>query len=324
MNTSERARWLEARRTGIGGSDIAAILGLSPWKTALDVYLEKRGEVEDSVSDSDAVYWGNVLEAVVADEYAKRTGRKIQRINQIIRHPEYDWAIGSIDRAIVADGTRARIDRRTSRLLGADGVLECKTTSAFARAQWGRDEDDEAIPLHYQAQGMWYLAITGLPWCDFAALIGGQRFVIKRLMRDDEVIAQIFERAEDFWHRHVLAGVPPEPANARDVERLFPVDDGESIEADAELIAVYQAAREAREAMREAEAQYEAACERIKAALGPHSTLTLDGKPIVTWRAPKPARKTDWKALAATLSPELIEQFTREIPGSRRFILKDL
>ena len=319
-------QWLANRRSGIGGSDIAAILGLSPWKTALDVYLEKRGEADGTVSDSDAVYWGNVLEAVVADEYAKRTGRKIQRINQIIRHPEYDWAIGNIDRAIVSPGSRVRVAGDGGTLLGADGILEVKTASMFKASEWGRDGDEDAVPLHYQAQVMWYLGITGQHWADVTALIGGQRMVIRRIHRDDETIAAMLERAHEFWHRHVLTRTPPEPAKAKDAERLVPADHGEAIEATDDLLAAYNAAREAKARIAQAEADYEAAAERIKLALGERSVLTLNGKPLVTWKAAKPTRRTDWKEVAAALHApaDVIAAHTTETPGSRRFILKEI
>ncbi|WP_062196452.1 YqaJ viral recombinase family nuclease [Caldimonas taiwanensis] len=329
MNAAaDRAEWLAERRSGIGGSDIAAILGLSPWKTAVDVWLEKTGRsTDDTIGDAEAVRWGALLEDVVAREYAERTEHNIQRVNRILRHPSHEWAIGNIDRAIVAPGSRVRVADDGGTLLGADGLLEVKTASAYKAGEWGRDGDDDAVPLHYQAQCMWYLGITGQPWCDVAALIGGQRLVIRRIHRDDETIAAMLERADDFWHRHVLGGQAPEPATARDVETLFRSDNGEALEADDELLAAYSAARAAKNDMAYAEARYEEAVERIKLALGERSALTFNGQPLATWKATKPARRTDWKALVHHHWPvppaELVEQFTTETPGSRRFLLKE-
>lgn len=324
--TSERARWLEARRSGIGGSDIAAILGLSPWKTALDVWLDKTGQAEDSVGNAEAVRWGTILEDVVAREYSERTERAVQRVNRILRHPAHEWAIGNIDRAIVAPGSRVRVADDGGTLLGADGLLEVKTASAYKGGEWGRDGDEDAVPVHYQAQVMWYMGITGQPWCDVAALIGGQRMVIRRIHRDDETIAAMLERAHDFWHLHVLTRQPPEPTTAKDVERLFPADNGEAVEATDDLLAAYNAAREAKARIAQAEADYDAAVERIKLALGERSALTLNGRPLVTWKATKPTRRTDWKAVAEVLQApsEVIAAHTTETPGSRRFILKEI
>ena len=321
-------KWIEDRKSGIGGSDIAAILGISPWKTALDVWLDKTGQAQDALSDAEAVRWGTLLEDVVAREYADRTDNAVQRINRILRHPKNEWAIGNIDRAIVAPGSRVRVAGDGGTLLGAQGLLEVKTASAYKAGEWGRDGDEDAVPVHHQAQVMWYLGITGLQWADVAALIGGQRMVIRRIYRDDETIAAMLERASAFWHQHVLKRQPPEPAKAKDVERLFPADNGETLEATDELLAAYNAAKEAKARMAQAEADYEAATERIKLALGERSALTLNGQPLVTWKASRPTKRTDWKALVYHHWPvpprDLVEQFTTETPGTRRFLLKEI
>jgi putative phage-type endonuclease len=324
---SAHEEWLAKRRSGIGGSDIAAILGLSTWKTAVGVWLDKTGQsTEDAVGNSEAAYFGTLFEAEIAREYGRRTDRAVQRVNRILRHPEHEWAIGNIDRAVVSPGSRVRVAEDGGTLLGADGLLEVKTASMFKASEWGRDGDDDAVPLHYQAQVMWYLGITGQPWCDVTALIGGQRMVIRRIHRDDETIAAMLERAHEFWHRHVLTRKPPEPAKAQDVERLFPADNGEAIEATDDLLAAYNAAREAKARIAQAEADFESAIERIKLALGERSALTLNGRPLVTWKAAKPTRRTDWKEVAAALHApaDLIAAHTTETPGSRRFLLKEI
>ena len=107
----DRTAWLAARRTGIGGSDISAILGLSPWRSPVHVWLDKTGQAPDEPpANAEAMYWGKTLEDVVAREYAQRTGRRVQRVNAILRHPQHEWMLGNIDRAIVAEGSRARLD----------------------------------------------------------------------------------------------------------------------------------------------------------------------------------------------------------------------
>ena len=108
-NDIGRLEWLQARRAGIGGSDIGAILGLSRYRSPVDVWLDKTGQAEADTGMSEAAYWGVELEATVAAEYAKRTGNKVQRVNQMLRHPEHDWMLANIDRAVVADGSRGRV-----------------------------------------------------------------------------------------------------------------------------------------------------------------------------------------------------------------------
>jgi predicted phage-related endonuclease len=172
---------------------------------------------------------------------------------------------------------------------------------------------------------MWYLGVTGLPWCDVAALIGGQHLVVKRIERDEETIAAMFERAEKFWRDHVLERVPPPPATAREAEHAWPQDNGETLEADEQLIAAYNAAREARARMAEAERDYEEAVERIKLALGERSALTLDGRPIVTWKTTAPREKIDYQAVIseAGVPAEIIAKHTIIQPGIRRFHIKE-
>lgn len=323
-----RDEWLAARRTGIGGSDIAAILGISPWRTPLDVWRSKVEPQPEPADLPEPMYWGQILEDLVAREYMRREGRRVQRVNTLLRHPAHMWAIATIDRAVVRDRTRARTDRQ-GRLVGAEGILECKTAHALKGDEWGRPDDPDAIPAPYAAQGMWYLAVTGLPWCDFAVLIGGQRFLVRRLERDEETIRSMLEFAGDWWKRHVEERTPPPPKTAEEVQSLFPVDNGSALEANEHLIQLYNDARAARARMDEAQTEYEGAVEKLKLALGEKSALTLNGRPIVTWKAPKPYPKTDWKALvehhwAKNVPGELLEMFTVTYQPPRRFLLKEI
>jgi putative phage-type endonuclease len=133
INTAAMSRedWLRERRRGIGGSEAAAILGLSPWATPLDVYLDKIGEGED-VEETEAMYFGTILEGVVADEFSRRTGLKVRRRNALLTHPDYPWMIANIDRMVVGGG-----------------LLECKTCNAFN--PW-----NGVVPEHYQIQVQHY------------------------------------------------------------------------------------------------------------------------------------------------------------------------
>ena len=98
MTSAERLEWLKTRQTGIGGSDVAAILGLSRYKSALDVYNDKVGEVSDS-EQSQVAYWGTQLEDIVSKEFQKRTGMKVQKVNSQLSLD--GWMHANIDRAVV-------------------------------------------------------------------------------------------------------------------------------------------------------------------------------------------------------------------------------
>ncbi|EGO8273418.1 endonuclease, partial [Enterococcus faecalis] len=90
--------WLEDRRKGIGGSDVATILGLNQYKSAYQLWLEKTGQVELKDTESEPAYWGNVLEEVVAKEFQERTGKKVRRRNQVFEHSLHPFLRANIDR----------------------------------------------------------------------------------------------------------------------------------------------------------------------------------------------------------------------------------
>lgn len=331
MDTPDRAAWLEARRTGIGGSDVAAILGISPYRSPLDVYLDKIGAAKP-LQDNEPMYWGRRLEDVVAHEWQERNGRKVQRINSMIRNTDRTWMLANIDRAIVAQGSRARLDA-AGRLVGADGLIECKTASAYAAQDWQGLDGSDALPVYYAAQGMWYIAVTGQDVCEFAALIGGQKFAQRRVERDEETIRGIVEQVEEFWLRHVVAGLPPEPRTAADAAKLWAKDHGEMIaidEATGLLVAVNEL-RQLRQRAKEVEAQIDGLTDELKLAIGPASGLAIGGKPVVTWTAPKDREVVNWQAIANDLAAVAGEQafaiarqrHTTTKAGSRRFLVKD-
>ena len=323
--SAQRDAWLQSRRGGLGGSDIAAVLGISPWRSPLDVYLDKTGAAEPQ-PDSEPMYWGRKLEDVVAAEFAVRTSRRVQRVNTMLRDAERPWMLANIDRALVALGARARLDA-AGRLVGAAGILECKTVSAYAAQDWQGEDGSDALPVYYAAQGMWYLAVTGQDVCEFAALIGGQRFVVRRVERDADTIRGMVEQAEVFWRRHVLAVVPPDPRSADDAARLWRRDSGElrAIDDDTDLLVAINEYRMLRDNARDLEQQMVEIADELKLGIGPAAGLSIAGRPVCTWKAAKDCERTDWEAVAraAGASPELIAAHTSTKPGSRRFLLKD-
>ncbi|WP_303220378.1 YqaJ viral recombinase family protein [Enterococcus asini] len=181
--------WLLDRRRGIGGSDVATILGLNKWKSAYQLWLEKTGQVELDHTDSEPAYWGNVLEEVVAKEFQERTGLKVRRRNQVFEHPLHPFLRANIDRDVV----------------GEKAVLECKTANQFLAKEW----EGEEIPLSYLCQVQHYMNVMNYDHAYIAVLIGGQKFVWKRIERDQELIDMITERLVDFWETNVVEGVEP-------------------------------------------------------------------------------------------------------------------
>ena len=181
--------WLEDRRKGIGGSDVATILGLNKYKSVYRLWLEKTGQVEVTSAQSEAAYWGNTLEEVVAEEFSKRTGKKVRRRNRVFEHSKYPFLRANIDRDIV----------------GENAVLECKTANQYLANEWDEDE----IPIQYICQVQHYMNVLNLDYVYFAVLIGGQKFIWKKMERDQELIDMITEKLVEFWTENVEKGIEP-------------------------------------------------------------------------------------------------------------------
>ncbi|MFI2132877.1 YqaJ viral recombinase family protein [Lysinibacillus fusiformis] len=207
-----RDEWLDARRAGIGGSDVGAIMGFNQYKSAYQVFLEKTGQYHEEI-DNEAVYFGNALEDFVAQEFAKRTGKRVRRLNKMLVHPEHDFMLANLDRVVV--GERA--------------VLECKTASEYVKEAW----EGEEIPASYLCQVHHYLAVTGFEKAYIAVLVGGNKFIWKEIERDEEFIEILIDREKDFWENHVLKDIAP-PIDGSDatndlIKKMYPQDDGTAI-----------------------------------------------------------------------------------------------
>lgn len=296
---------IEARRQGIGGSDVAAILGLSPWHTAVDVALEKRGECPPK-GNQEAMHWGSLLEDVIALEYARVTGRRVQRVNATLRHPDHDWMLAHIDRAIVNREVAGNVRWRGGRLT-TDRLLECKTANGFAAQAWGEPGSD-AIPDHYLVQCQWYLGITGCEVADLAVLIGGQDYRAYSIPRDEGLIGAATQAAERFW-RNLQQGIFPEPQSVEDARRLWPLHQaGKSVIVGPEVadacLRLEQLAAE-RKRLEEEEEQAKA---RITAAFGDAEEITHQGRRLATWKSQAWSRVDVTRFKAE--QPQIAEQYT--------------
>lgn len=201
----ERDAWLELRRKGIGGSDVSAIAGLNKYKSAIQVYLEKIGEWPAEDSAGEAAYWGNRMEDVIAHEFQQRTGIKVKRRNAILQHPKYPYMIANLDRVIV----------------GENAGLECKTASEYLKDDW----QGEDIPNAYMLQIQHYMEVCQFDYMYIAVLIGGNKFVHKKIERDQEIIDYITKIETDFWHKVETRAMPiPDgsPATTEVMNTLYP------------------------------------------------------------------------------------------------------
>lgn len=202
--TKDRLRF---RSQGLGGSDIGPMLGLSQWKSPMDLWAEKTGHrAYEDIGDRDAVRFGILLEAIVAKEFARRTGKKVRRMRKTRVHKKFDFMLANIDRDIV--GERAG--------------LECKTASAWLQQHWGETGTDD-LPLYYLTQCAHYMEVLDYDKWYCAVLIGGQDFRWYEIERNADVAAALIQKESDFW-RAVLSGNPPDANSFADMVTLYPAD----------------------------------------------------------------------------------------------------
>ncbi len=262
-----REEWLRLRRGGIGGSDALAVLGLDPWKTRMEVYLDKTGDSRAEREQTDAMAWGNFAEGPIAEWFTFKTGVKVRRCG-LMQHVDRPWQRVSVDR-LTADG----------------GLLECKNTNFHRRGEW-EDDEGEIVADGAEAQGQHALAVTGLPHVWFAAQVGGQPPVIRRIDRDEAFIADLTACEAEFWQL-VEARTPPAlegRASADLIARLYPqADDGKTADLSAADVALLREYRKELANESAAKGRKNEIKAIITAAMGGAGTATFEGQAVARW-----------------------------------------
>lgn len=217
--------WQAFRRRGIGGSDAAAALGVSKWKSKRQLYMEKMGEYDPVIRNSEAIYWGKTLEAPIAQRFAElNPDVEIRPVQAILVHPEIDYMFANIDREIVCPT--------------GNGVLEIKTANARQDKYW----EGEDVPADYIYQVQHYLAVTGYKFAWIACLLGGQQYIQRYIERDEALIDMIYKGEAEFWE-YVMTQTPPEwdgsEASEAFMKKLAPEPEkGKQIVLPDEMLAV--------------------------------------------------------------------------------------
>ncbi|MDG9853644.1 YqaJ viral recombinase family protein [Pseudomonas nitroreducens] len=307
-----RDEWLSVRKHGIGSSDAAAAVGLNPYQSQLELWLEKTGRdallpKSDPHDEDSPTYWGNILEPIVATHYTQRTGSRVRRINAVLQHPDptLSWMLANIDREVI----------------GASDVqiLECKTAGINGARLW-----KEGVPVYVQLQVMHQLAVTGKRAADVAVLLGGQHLEIHRIERDDELIARLIELERDFWS-YVQRDTPP-PADGSDsaeqaLRCLYPQDSGSTLDftQNPHLSGAFdelQSLRANLEAQGKREAELK---QQLQQAMGDASRAQF-ANGSVSWRKAKDSVVLDVPRLLKE-KPYLLARYPCTKTGSRRFLI---
>ena len=292
--------WLAKRKQGIGGSDVAAICGLSPWKTPYQVYELKVGDGIPQ-EQNDAMAYGMLMEPAIRQWYSNNTGRTVV-VPELLVHPKYDFIIGSLDG--IADGCR---------------VWEGKTSRS--NQDWGEPGSDE-IPVYYATQVQWYMMITALPVADVTVSFAGSLPVNYEVPADVELQEMLIEKAVEFW-KLVMSRTPPEPIGFFDaIARFGRSSVAATVTAGRDEEAAWARLKAIAREQKTLEEEAESLKSEIMKAMRENDTLVdLAGKSLVTWKAVKAGTTLDGKALQADM-PDIYAKYLKPKVASRRFILK--
>ncbi|MBP0965359.1 MAG: YqaJ viral recombinase family protein [Oscillospiraceae bacterium] len=295
--------WLEYRKTGIGGSDASVVCGINKYKSPIELWMEKTGQLPYQEA-GEAAYWGTQLEGLVRSEFTKRTGIEVKLVKQLIQSEEYPFMQANLD------GICEHPEHGTC-------IFEAKTASAYKVSEW-----ENSIPAEYMLQIQHYMAVTDYKGTYIAVLIGGNTFKWKFIERDDEMIAMLISLEADFWE-HIKSKTPP-PLDGSDASAKFLSDRFPESVSGTQIVLPENADTILKE--------YDAACEQLsevterkqkaenllKDMLGNNEVGTF-GDRVISWKSMSQER-LDTKALKANY-PELFKEYANRI-SFRKFSVK--
>ena len=178
-----REEWLKYRKRGIGGSDVAALLGISKWTSAVALWLDKTNQTNEPEEVNEAMRWGQLLEPVIREQFRQITGRPVVEVKAILQHPQYPFMIADIDGLTVDED-------------GAPAILEVKNVSEYKRSEWS-----QGVPAYYETQIQHYLLVTGVQKAYVIALFGGNSSAVYTVEADPEVQQMLVQVESDFWSK---------------------------------------------------------------------------------------------------------------------------
>lgn len=290
----------------LGGSDIAAVIGVSPWKTAFDLWRDKTTpRVEGGDNPRGAKRRGIRWESVVAEMLVEDLIARGHRVEVLNTNRRYRDEVHSMFASEIDFEVRLDDDEDVTN-------VELKTVHPFKVREWGESGTDE-LPLHYLAQVQWGLGITKRRRGILAALFGADELRTYPVAADDATITALRVRALAFWQQHVLTGVAPEPTNLADLAKLFPTEskDGPPLLADEDLVAKVLRLRACRDEIGARESEAEAIEFEIRRAMRDASEIILpNGKTPVEWKT-RSGTYVDETALKEA-HPKLHKEYSRK------------
>lgn len=292
LEKPDTPEWFEKRREGLGASDSAAVLGLSPWSTPLDVYRSKMGV--DREFDPMLSWVGHAQEPVIAS-WVRKFRPEVGEIGPgLAAHSlEWPWLFATPDRVCFESDYTAI-------------PVELKTSMEFARDKW-----TAGVPLYYQVQVQQQIAVLGSPFGWLAVFHGGREFELFRVERDDDFIDQLVCITGAWWSEHVVAKVPPEPSTLGEIAEVYPSDPGTTVEASETAFETVEQRSVLLADKKAIEDQLKPLELAIASYMGTAETLTYQGRPVLTYKTQSGRRSVDLRNLEMEF-PEIAWQVVRQ------------
>lgn len=308
IRPQNREEWLKYRESGIGSSEVATIVGLNPWETPYQLWRRKKG-LDPAKAENFAMKAGHYLEDAVAQFWKDETGCEIIKrsaIDWLIINPDKPFMRVSPDRTYWLKGLTHNAQNK--------GILECKTT------QMSIDENE--IPKHWFCQVQYQLGTAELQEGSLAWLCSGREFGYKNLSLVPDFYGWLCEEVERFWIDNIQGNREPEARSVQDVIAKYNRHtDGKIIEVSSEIFNAVTSLKEVKKELAELDARKSELEAQIKLGFGDAEAISYGGQTIATWKAPKASQKFDEKTFK-TVHPDMYSEFTKEVQGARRFLLK--
>ena len=300
------------RQTFIGGSDVGTIMGVNPFKSAFDLYLEKTEHIErENIDDKLQIRLGHKMENVVAEIYEEETGDKVQLSNRSYRCKEYPFLIGHIDRKVV----------------GKKKGLEIKTTSSFNKTEY---DDGEIPPTHY-FQCMFYMMITGFHDWDLATLRDNRNFYVTHVTWDEHIAELMLDRILKFWEcvekKEWTLGLDGSESTKKALDKAYPATNTNNelqILKENQIAMPIQNYEEAKKTLKELNELVDSFENEIKSIMGKSECAVLDDKYRIDWKTFKRAGGYDVKKFLEEHPKSELVKYKKPDTTYRRFSIKEI
>lgn len=303
--------FLELRRNFVGGSEIASVIGCSPWASPAKTFCIKKQLIKKEPAN-EACYWGNVMEPILRSEFSKRTGYPVKEIPYVLQatDPRFSFLIADLDGVTTENGKT--------------GVIECKTANSYAAQEEWKNGEPGFIPTPYYLQIQLYLYITNLDFGYIIALLGGNHFVYHRIERDNETITGMLLLARRWYEQYFLPNIMPPPVSVTSdcslLGQIYSKSESKEIILDSTAGKIVQDYLDATEAIKLAEKRKETAQAQLMALMKENETAIIaGGHHRISWKSLETKRFSTAKLRELNLlTPDQIDQCT-SVTASRRF-----